>query len=1263
MTPHDMIELILNKDHKTEEYIADKLIKEIHRQPALLNHKFILERTIFHLLAIENLSVVIEKLLNDPMIRVAAFNSDRLGNTLIHYGSRAGSSGKVLKLLIEKLPELVNKKNDQEHTPIHTTIIQNQTWALSYLIQSEETVYNLDKKGNTLLHQAVSHESLPEILELLIEHLPEELINKKNNKGETALHIAVKLKQINTILLLVQSKKADITIENDEGLTAFDLAKNDAENKNKLKKALLYIDLEHLHKTDIRIRGDISETSSSELRDTFPTLSSRNISSFSSRNLSSFSDETDGSSISSRDFEDETSASPRDMLRLYTLLQQFLPGSEAFNELKDQFRSYCSKIDLEQFGLLMERLSESKETGRAVYTLLIEQLLSLLQESTPGSRQFTKLKKQFVILCISLDLNSFDEFKEKIFESSGNHRLLYSLLNEIKPLVNQQHSEIQDAGIKILQQLTFKIRGQRLIHSSDPYIMPDLEKYNEGQPEDAIEKISDLMELIAEASSYQNNQMNTEQDERKNLAAEKILTLFEAVSNLTEGTENQETEEKILDIYRSLSLNTAMEVKEEAKEKEAVEKEKQTKVKEKKFNIFQIIWLITAGQDAPNAVRKIDLQKITHTAIGLQSRLSFKEILTTLIQLYPQFDSHQKLVAMYIACQLLIHNGLDSSAQTEINSSFHSFIEIISEVRKETRPSKGNLRNNKTTTSERLWSMRLTKLITLYEDYQPLQNNYRLLSSWHRSTSLNQNLKSFDQLVDNALIKASTEREMELRIIESEIRALSKYFYQTVAISEFYNSNWSDKEHPDLAPNIRLQTAHVDILIYYFIEKILDQPSENIVNGIKLIVQLAQAFCPLEDSSLLNDEYPDLTGLMIMLGVLKSASLSRLEPYLDELTLEEKNVIKEIDLVFKNKWMRCISYRSASLPFVGMILTDITLTIDGNCINLLNQMELLGKTYLEILKVKALVNFEISSHATDLPHFLNSKNNSKCHSKPTDDYEDEETARLYYKSHRIQPAEIDITDLTSHTKTDIMLFFDNFNILLDNLESKYLNNNILPSVKFEQNTYEPRYLAQHLFSVFNDQLKNSNRPLMLIELKKRINEPQETIDKLERTINKIVSVHNTFYYPNHSLEKLNPLVYLNQMAQLRQSLNKMEDKKEQRQSRSMIWAGKIPLFKSLAFHSPNPDAKDRALTPVKHKRSKSLSKEKTDTIEKHKEVIEQLSKARPEETTPILPTEKTPIEKRNNLGKMRAMTFKNHPKIKSSTSTEEVSIPPQHKGI
>ena len=105
MTPHDMIELILNKDHKTEEYIADKLIKEIHRQPALLNHKFILERTIFHLLAIENLSVVIEKLLNDPMIRVAAFNSDRLGNTLIHYGSRAGSSGKVLKLLIEKLPE------------------------------------------------------------------------------------------------------------------------------------------------------------------------------------------------------------------------------------------------------------------------------------------------------------------------------------------------------------------------------------------------------------------------------------------------------------------------------------------------------------------------------------------------------------------------------------------------------------------------------------------------------------------------------------------------------------------------------------------------------------------------------------------------------------------------------------------------------------------------------------------------------------------------------------------------------------------------------------------------------------------------------------------------------------------------------------------------------------------------------------------------------------------------------------------------------
>lgn len=1051
MKLNELYELIKNEDQKTEQYIADKLISEINRKPSMLNHKltfkahnkFVFGLTILHLCVLKDMFWVVKELLNNSYVQLNALYPDEKGNNLVHYAVKYSSSEPLLQLLINKLPELIIIKNNKGHTPYHIAIIMNQTRALADLIQSNALFYHSNKKGNTLLHYAIMRESSPEVLKLIIEYFPKELINQKNYNGDTALHRAVKLNQVQAVRCLVQSRKVDMHIKNDQNLTVFDLANHD----RNLKAALLHIDLEKLQESDLRVKGDRSGSISSELQDTFPLLSTpRNFS------LPPLISDTPQESKSRADDQVSSGILARQVVELFELLQACSPEIDVYSKLKNKFSKFCLKMDLDCARGLMELISDTSETSSLLHSYLIEKTFSLLQQKTPDSILYTKLIKQYAILSTNFDLDDCWPLKEQLIKSSGPSEIYSDLLGELKPVLEKHFSKIQDLAQKIFLQLTFQIREQQIIDDSQPYLMPDFQ------------------------------------------------------------------------------------------EPDSKGKEKEVETKPGSLNLSQIMWLITAGQEAPGAPRNIDLQKITHIILGLQSLFSFKDILNVLKQLYPLFDHHQKLVGIYAACQLLTSNAQETSEHTKgIDRCFRSFIEGI-HTQKDLFQHPGSIRKDKQSNSERLWRIRLTNLVEAYGLFQSLRDNYYLIRSCLHSHSLEAHLDSFDELVNNALAKESTGRDKEIAQIALAIMKNNMLFYQKVGICEFYNKNWSRQEHPELSPNIRTQTAHINILTDYFIEKILNQPPENITNAVKLIVQLAHALCPLEKSSSSGKPYPDLTGLLIMASVLNSASISRVTPYLKQLTTNEQAICEEMvqlcDKRFNSRWMRYIE-KLPSLPFVGIAQSDITFIIDGNPEDLLNMSELLGQTLLRILKTKVHVYSGVCTHETDLPLILNKKNTNNYGSMKTDN-EDEH----YNKSRRIVPSTQDLVHLTlfkAPLKKDMMSFFTAFNKFLDKLERGYLTDNILPEVMIGEKKYGSHGLAQTLFLVFNEKIQSFMAPSSFGGLKKIPDETWCAINKLEHTLVKIVSIHNNYYYPDYSPTKLNSLAYLSQMTQLKESVKKLEE--------------------------------------------------------------------------------------------------------------------------
>ncbi|ARG96803.1 RasGEF domain-containing protein [Legionella micdadei] len=513
------------------------------------------------------------------------------------------------------------------------------------------------------------------------------------------------------------------------------------------------------------------------------------------------------------------------------------------------------------------------------------------------------------------------------------------------------------------------------------------------------------------------------------------------------------------------------------------------------------LWLLTAGQSDFDKQREINFAVINESAISLLSSFPLEKILIQLRVLYSSFDFNQKLIANFILVQLLLYSGVNAFP---FGPAFHMQLRFFC---------KKNVNFN-TGLAELGEELNIilqmaAKLSSALLD-EPIIRNFSNLNRLVQFTFVSK-LHSFDQLVDCAIAFPREERAKYVQSIANELRMLTMMFYQEVSICEFNNCYWSKEETKHLSPSIVKFTDYFNKLSFYFIEKILNQPSDNTRNALQFLIELSQALCALGE-----EKYPDLNHLQVLASVFSSSNISRLTVELGKLSTTDRKTIEEICTIASNlknyQYMReiCTTHRTA-LPFLGLFLTDVTFARDGNE-NALHRRAVVGEILKTILEIKLKINSECLIFVTDLPQFINTYPLPE-----TGNLED----KLYILSRRIQPRKTDHIDFDK-------LRSENPGVVIDQLSS-FLKEDILPSSFFDKKSHPPSQFAEVFISFFENSLSH-------FQAQHNDSDVANLMDKFQNAVENIFRINNTYYFPKKLSSNLNPIYYSGRIQELRKQV-------------------------------------------------------------------------------------------------------------------------------
>ncbi|WP_454784552.1 RasGEF domain-containing protein [Legionella sp. WA2024007413] len=570
--------------------------------------------------------------------------------------------------------------------------------------------------------------------------------------------------------------------------------------------------------------------------------------------------------------------------------------------------------------------------------------------------------------------------------------------------------------------------------------------------------------------------------------------------------------------------------------------EKEIEVSEEE-SLINSLNLLTACKETPESIREFDFERIAHRTLGLLSVYDLVPILINLRRLYKDLDYHQKLVANYVVWQLFSYQCIEGLRS---NSSFFLQMKFFLKSNVDEEIGLGLLGFHINSLFEGLIECNSD----VFKD--PALINYQIITNWLTECHISQN--SFDQLVNRALDFKKGEREYELKLIAQEMRLFTISFYQKVLIKEF-GSDWTKAEYENNVPHIKQVTQFFNRLSSYFVKKILSQPHDNIKNALQFMLELAHELCLLD-----GEKYPDLNNLILICSVLNNSNIIRLSHSFELLSSKERRTLAELEQIVSkeanSKWMREVYrlYRT-TLPFLGMILTDVTFARDGNPYPL-GQFETVGAILMRILELKTLLNNKYSSNITDLIVFIN--NNPEAS-------EDD----LYLASLRIQPRKTDVINLDDSS--------EDCQSILEELNTNFLNDNLIPSVLFKGQLHPPIQLANRLISYFSTRIKSMGKAVKelnevgefstaQLKLKEEHEKLDQLIEQLGKTVERIIEVNRTFYVKQKLMEPLSPELYQAKIKGLMQQSSSF-DQATLKKTRRSSWRHVSSLVHKKMFFS------------------------------------------------------------------------------------------------
>ncbi|KAF3336173.1 Ankyrin-3 [Carex littledalei] len=212
---HNMVEKLLGQEITPAYYSGPK------QQTALI--AAVLQDT--------ELTKELLKLYSEPLGK----ETDETGRTPLHFVALIGDYD-IAKLLLDKDPSLAYIPDSGRSFPIHTAVRMGHVKMIRLLLQwCPDPCQLLDENGKNILHIAVEAETTDILYRSLIypndrlttsysKKMFTRMANTMDNKGNTPLHLAAEYEYNDVMVSLFKKGKADLTLQNKEGLTAVDIA-------------------------------------------------------------------------------------------------------------------------------------------------------------------------------------------------------------------------------------------------------------------------------------------------------------------------------------------------------------------------------------------------------------------------------------------------------------------------------------------------------------------------------------------------------------------------------------------------------------------------------------------------------------------------------------------------------------------------------------------------------------------------------------------------------------------------------------------------------------------------------------------------------------------------------------------------------------------------------------------------------------------------------------------------------------------------------
>ncbi|KAL1487946.1 hypothetical protein ABEB36_015329 [Hypothenemus hampei] len=169
---------------------------------------------------------VIRALLNAKLLKDKITNiqlQEEYYNTGILFQAARENNVGIASFVLDNFKDAnVDVTNNYNMTVLHRATESGSLDMIQFLVGKSANVEAIDNYGNTVLHNAATSDNLDTVKFLVNKKNVN--INAKNNENNTVLHLAVKNGRCDIVQFLLK-KGADVTLENENGATALDLAK------------------------------------------------------------------------------------------------------------------------------------------------------------------------------------------------------------------------------------------------------------------------------------------------------------------------------------------------------------------------------------------------------------------------------------------------------------------------------------------------------------------------------------------------------------------------------------------------------------------------------------------------------------------------------------------------------------------------------------------------------------------------------------------------------------------------------------------------------------------------------------------------------------------------------------------------------------------------------------------------------------------------------------------------------------------------------